>query len=100
MLLVAPLNALSYAGSRVTFHCFLTCFNRLSRPGISLLKSENVILLVDSMYAETIEAVKSWAALSTSSELIWILGEMYSEAKSLNRSQSVNFQPGPKDSWF
>jgi hypothetical protein len=34
-------------------------------------------LHVDSLYAEAIEAVKSWAALSVSSpELIWILGEI------------------------
>jgi hypothetical protein len=49
---------------------------------MSLLMSEGVILLVGSLHAETIEAVKSQAALSASfSELIWILGEINSEAK-------------------
>jgi hypothetical protein len=44
--------------------------------------SEIVILLVAILYAEAIEAVKSRAALSASpSELIWILGEINSEAK-------------------
>jgi hypothetical protein len=39
------------------------------------------------------------AALSaSSSELIWILGEINSEAKLWNRSQSVNLWPGLKDS--
>jgi hypothetical protein len=43
-------------------------------PGMSLLRSESIILLVDSLYVEAIEAVKPRAALSaSSSELIWIL---------------------------
>jgi hypothetical protein len=42
---------------------------------------EGVILLADSLYAEATEAVKSRTLLSTSSsELIWILGETNSEA--------------------
>jgi hypothetical protein len=57
-------------------------FSRLSRPGRSLLRSERVIFLVDSLYAEAIETVKSQAALSASShELIWILCEINSEAE-------------------
>jgi hypothetical protein len=44
--------------------------------------SESVILLVASLYAEAIEAVKSRAALSaSSSELIWIIAEIVSEAR-------------------
>ena len=50
---------------------------------MSLSRSESVILLVDSLYAEAIEAVKSRAALSaSSSELIWILGEISFETAS------------------
>jgi hypothetical protein len=52
----------------------LLVFNTLSNPGRSLFKSETVILFVESLYAEAIEAVNSRAALSASSpELIWIL---------------------------
>jgi hypothetical protein len=50
---------------------------------MALLMSEGVILLVASLYAEAIEAVMSRVALSvSSSELIWIMGEINSEAKS------------------
>jgi hypothetical protein len=39
-----------------------------------------VILPVDSLYAEALDAAKSRAALSaSSSELIWILGEINSQ---------------------
>jgi hypothetical protein len=49
---------------------------------MSLLRSESVILLVERLYAEAIEAVQFGAALSASfSELIWILGKINSEAK-------------------
>jgi hypothetical protein len=85
MVLVTQLTAVLHAGSRVTCYSFLNlclCFSRLSRPGVSLLRSESVILHVDSLYVEAIEAVKSWAALSDSSpKLIWILGEINSEAR-------------------
>jgi hypothetical protein len=48
---------------------------------MSLLMFESVILLVDSLYAEVIEAVKSRATLSaSSSEFVWILDEINSEA--------------------
>jgi hypothetical protein len=48
--------------------------------------------LVDSLYAEAIEAAKSRTALSASvHELISILGDTKAEARFLNRSQSVNF---------
>jgi hypothetical protein len=80
MVLATQLSAVLHAGSRVTFQSFLNlrlCFSKLSRQGIYLLRSESVILLVDSLYAEAIEAVKSRAALSaSSSEFIWILGEI------------------------
>jgi hypothetical protein len=47
-----------------------------------LLMSKSVILLVAILYAEAIDAVQSRAVLSaSSSELIWILGEINSEAK-------------------
>jgi hypothetical protein len=73
--------------------CF--CFNRRSNPGRSLFKSETVILLVESLYAEAIEAANSRAGLSASTpELIWILGDTKSEAIFWNRSQSVNFSIG------
>jgi hypothetical protein len=90
--------AVLHAGSRVTCHSFLNLrlyFSKFSRPGMSLLRSEGVILLVDSLYAEAIETVKLQAALSASySELICILGEINSEAKLWNRSQSVNLSIG------
>jgi hypothetical protein len=57
--------------------------------------SESVTLLFASLYAEAIEAVKSRAALSASTtELISILGDINSEARLCNRSQSVNFSIG------
>jgi hypothetical protein len=53
--------------------------------------------LVDSLYAEAIEAAKSRAALSASvHELISILGDTKAEVRLLNRSQSVNFSTGSK----
>jgi hypothetical protein len=63
------LAAVLRPGSLVSCHSFLFLFlyfNSRSMPGISLCKSANVILLVDSLYAEAIEAVKSRAALSAS----------------------------------
>jgi hypothetical protein len=66
---VTQLNSVLHAGSLVSCHNFLSLrlyFNSLSRPGISLFMSEIVILLVASLYAEAIEAVKSRAALSAS----------------------------------
>jgi hypothetical protein len=56
-----------------------------------------VILLVDSLYAEAIEAVKARTALSASTpELISILGDIKFETRLWNRSQSVNFSVGAK----
>jgi hypothetical protein len=62
---------------RVTCCSFLNLhlrFSTLSRAGKSLLRPKSVILLVDSLYAEATEAVKSRADLSaSSSKLIFIL---------------------------
>jgi hypothetical protein len=75
-------------------HSFLNLrsrFSRLCRPGRSLLRSDSVILLVDSLYAEAIEAVNSWATLSPPSpELISIVGAINPETRIWNSSQSVN----------
>jgi hypothetical protein len=84
MVLATQLSAVLHAGFQVTCHSFLTSdyvLSRLSRPDWSLFRSEGVILLVDSLYAEAVEAVKARAALSASSfKLTWILGEINSEA--------------------
>jgi hypothetical protein len=98
MVLATQLSAVLHAGSQVTFHSFLNlllCFSRLSRPGRSLFRSEGVILLDDSVYTEAIEEVNLLTALSaTIPELVWILGEINSEARLRNRSQSVNLSIG------
>jgi hypothetical protein len=70
MVLATQLPTVLHAGSRVPCHSFLNfhlCFSTLSRTGRSLLRSESVILLVNNLYAEAIEAVKSRAALLASS---------------------------------
>jgi hypothetical protein len=64
---VIQLIAVLYAGYLVSCHNFLShflCFNKRSKPGRALFISESVTLLVDSLYAEAIDAVKSRAALS------------------------------------
>jgi hypothetical protein len=98
MVLETELTAVIHAGFRVTCHSFLSlrlCFSRLSKPGRSLLKSESVMLLVESMYAEAIGAGKSRAALSAfSPELIWILGVIIWDARLWSRSQSLNLSTG------
>jgi hypothetical protein len=85
MVLATHLTAVLHAGSQVTCHSFLNlhlCFSRLSRAVRSLLRSESVKFLVDSLYAKATDAVKSWATLSASvPQLIWILGEINSEAR-------------------
>jgi hypothetical protein len=100
MVLATQLPTVLHAGSQVTCHSFFNlclCFNRLFRPGRLLFTSESVILLVNSLYAEAIEAAKSRITLSVSyPELIWILGEINSEARLWNRSQSVNLSMGSK----
>jgi hypothetical protein len=74
------------------------CFCRLQRLGTLLLRSKSVILLVDSQYTEDIEAVKSWATLSTSPELNCFLREITSQARLWNSSQSVNLSTRSKRS--
>jgi hypothetical protein len=66
---VIQLGAVLHAGSLVSCHNFLIfrlCFNSRSRPGRSLFISESVTFLVDNLYAEATEAVKSRAALLAS----------------------------------
>jgi hypothetical protein len=63
------LTAVLHAGSLVSCYnipSLCLCFNNWSKPGRSLFISESVTLLVDSLYADAIEAVKSRAALSAS----------------------------------
>jgi hypothetical protein len=58
------------------------CFSNLSKPRISLFSSEILTLLVDSLYAEAMEAVNSSGALPASiPELIYILGDTKLEAR-------------------
>jgi hypothetical protein len=82
---VNQLTALLLTGSLVSCQNFLSlrlCFNSRSRPGISLLISDSVTLLVASLFAEAIEVVKSRAALSASTpQLSSILGNIDSEAR-------------------
>jgi hypothetical protein len=67
----------------------------ISLPRRSLFISDKVILLVDSLYADVIEAVKARAALSASTpELISNLGDTRFEARLWNHSQSVHFSSG------
>jgi hypothetical protein len=62
-------------------------FNSRSRPGRSLFNSDKVILLVDSLYAGAIQAVKARAALSASiPESISTLGDIKFEARLRNCS--------------
>jgi hypothetical protein len=54
------LNAFYTLDPWFLFHSFLNlflCFSNLSKPGISLFNAENLTLLVDSLYAEAMEAV-------------------------------------------
>jgi hypothetical protein len=77
---VSQLTAVLHAGSFVSCHNFVSlclCFNKRSSLSRSLFMSESVTLLVDSLYAEAIEAVKQRAALSAfTPEWISILGEV------------------------
>jgi hypothetical protein len=74
-----------HPGSLVSCHNFLIFFlylKRWCRPGISLFKSDKVILFVDSLYADAVEAVKARAALSASTlKLISTLGDIRFEAR-------------------
>jgi hypothetical protein len=81
---VTQLTAVLHAGFLVSCHNFWIlrlCFNSRSTPGMSLFMSESVTLLVASVYAEAIEAVKLRAALSASTpELISFQFDINSEA--------------------
>jgi hypothetical protein len=98
MVLATRLIAVLNAGSWLTCYSFINprlCFDSLSKPGNSLLRSESEFLLVDSLYTEDTETGKSQAAWSASSpELIWILGEINAETRLWNHSQSVNLSVG------
>jgi hypothetical protein len=87
------LTAALHAGSLVSCHNFRSlclCLNNRSKPGRSCLRSRSVILLVDSLYAEAIEAEKLRAALSASTHnLIWLLGDINWEGRFWNGSQSI-----------
>jgi hypothetical protein len=100
MVLATQLSAVLHVKSRVNCHTFFNlwlCFGRLSRAGIQLFRSGSVIFHIDSLYAEAIESVKSQAALwGSSPDLVWILGEINSEARLWNRSQFVNLLTGSK----
>jgi hypothetical protein len=82
---VIQLTAVLHVGFLVFCQNFLNlslCFNSRSGPGISLFMSEIVTLLVYSLYAEAIGAVKSRAALSASTPaLILILGDINSKVR-------------------
>jgi hypothetical protein len=71
MFFLTQLAAILHAGSWVSLHSFSSLclpFNRRSNPGtLWFFVSENETLLVSSLYAETIEAVKSRTSLSASS---------------------------------
>jgi hypothetical protein len=98
MAFVTQLTAVLNAGSPISCHNFLSlcfCFNSRSKPERSVFTSEIVILLVDNLYADAIETMKPRAALSASTPvLISNLGDIKSEARLWNRSQSVNFSLG------
>jgi hypothetical protein len=79
MVLATQLSAVLHAGYRVTRPSFLNshlCFSKLSRAGVFLLRSESVILLVASLYAEARGSKVAGQFIGFSSELIWILGEV------------------------
>jgi hypothetical protein len=79
------LTAILHPGSLVSCHNFLILFlyfNSRSKPGRSLFNSDKAILLVDSLYAEAVEAIKARAALSASTpKLISILRDIKFEAR-------------------
>jgi hypothetical protein len=69
MVLVTHFTAVLHAGSLVSCHNFLSlclCLSSLSRLDEPRLRSEILVVLVDSLYAEAIEGAKSRAALSAS----------------------------------
>jgi hypothetical protein len=97
MISAAQLNAVLHSGSRVTSHCFFNlrlCFRRLSKACGSLLRSESVILLVASLCAVAIDSTVACSSSAPYAELIWILGDINSEVKLRNRSQSLYLSTG------
>jgi hypothetical protein len=79
--LIAVLHSGSLA-SRLNILSLFLYFNSMPKQGRKLFNSENVILLVGSLYDLAIETVKSRAALSASaSELISILRDIKFEAR-------------------
>jgi hypothetical protein len=81
---VTQLTAVLHVRFLVSCHNFLSLFfsfNSRSKRGRSVLTSESVTFLVDNLYAEAMEAVKSRAALSAFIQvLISGLGDINSEA--------------------
>jgi hypothetical protein len=64
--------------------CFL-CFSNFSKPGIPLFSSEILTSLVDSLYAQAMEAANSCAALSVSTH------ELTSCCQNQNQSHSQSY---------
>jgi hypothetical protein len=85
IVLVTQFTAVLHAGSRVYCQNFLSlclCLSSLSRIEGPRLRSEIVVVLVDSLYAEAIEASKSRTALSDSiHKLIFTLWDTKAEAR-------------------
>jgi hypothetical protein len=64
MVLATQLTAVLHAGSRVSCHSFLNVrlrSSRLSRSGRLLFRTESIILLVESLYAEAVDALNRWS---------------------------------------
>jgi hypothetical protein len=78
-------TSILHPGSLVSCHNFLILFlyfNNRCRPDRLLFNSNKVILLVDSLYADEIEALKAHTALLASiTELISTLGDIRFEAR-------------------
>jgi hypothetical protein len=87
----APLHA----GSMVSCHNFLSCvfcLNKWLRSDVSYFCCKSLTFLVDSLFTDATEAEKSRAALlALLEERIWIFGDIISEARLWNSSQSVSY---------
>jgi hypothetical protein len=83
------------------FPCLRLCFNRLFRPGGSLLCFESVILLVYNLFTEAIEAVKLQDALSASSpELILKPLPICEFVKPVRKISSSNMIQHVENDWY